>query len=848
METKALLSGHTGSRGDLPRRTLVELIARYGPALCDDPRRCEGLLRDLCGVYRLEIHILVASMKEHVAADLLAQDALPSQMKLARLAKRLQDNQGMTDIAAVWAVNSWALALGILPAEEIYDLVPDGPAAIVLQDSISTTPSANAQTVIAVPPSPTVSPLICPGCSLAIAPEDYHCNGCGRVLALSCPRCGCETRAEVKHCPKCGLDICLRQQFDELLRQGQEEFQYQAASGPIEWPEVGGKVEAALGTFAKAARLVSSTRDPELRVALVKARFSAVQAAWERADAAYRCDRLDEAAVYLRCLLEAEADHAPAIERLRTITTKRDELLGEARTALDSGQPKSAVKILQCASGMFSQDSEIAALLDQCRQQVRELTELLGERIPVLARERKFCELGRLIASLEASGMQVQGIARYKSALQEKLHSVVPKIQAAEQSFARGDHHAAVTYCQAVLSTVADHDEALRIGTAARQSWEGLCTDAKAVQAAIKSGRWFEARRLLRSLEGAKTGNESEFQRTRAYVDSTVERIGNYWRLVTMAILGGVVWIATGWLALVFGDGIGRVLDQSPIDKGDDLRFALTCGSQMLFAGLVLPFLAAVLTGPRAFRVTALLVAIAIAGALLLGSGILLTGQEFAPVLSWKPFLRVGIYAAVAALLLAMLAKRLLRTPHEMNFLAPMAVAVVASLMIGSIIAIPLVFRPDVLLPNVLAAVLFWSFVVITGLCRSRLYFLLLLPIAVLLAYGLELGGSSMAWNQAWWILVRGALLAIAVLPVQAQSLRWPRALGIFAAGYGTALAAVLLASISAAPSSPVLVTVWCSAWSTLAASAHESFLPSFRVVDWYRLRRVCVRPVENAP
>jgi hypothetical protein len=314
-----------------------------------------------------------------------------------------------------------------------------------------------------------------------------------------------------------------------------------------------------------------------------------------------------------------------------------------------------------------------------------------------------------------------------------------------------------------------------------------------------------------------------------------------------MAILGLVLWLAAGWLALVFGDGIGRVLDRPPLDWRHDLWFACTWGSQMLFAGLVLPFLAAVLTGLRALRVTALLVIIAIGGALLLGMGMWLTGPELAPVVAWKPFLRVGFYAASAALLLAMLAKGLLRTPHEMNFVAPMAVAAVVSVAIDLITTVPSVFRPEVLQPNVLAAVFFWAFVVVTGLCQSRSYFLLLLPIAVLLACGLELGGG-LTWKQPWWLLVRGALLAVAALPAQAQSLRWPKALGILAAAYGMAFAAVLLACISTAPSPPVLVAVWCSAWGTLAAFLRESLLPSFRVVDWYRSRRVDVSPAENGP
>ena len=57
-------------------------------------------------------------------------------------------------------------------------------------------------------------------------------------------------------------------------------------------------LKRALRIFAEAARLVLSSGDPELR-ALVTARSATVQAAWELADDAWRCDRLDEAAEYL---------------------------------------------------------------------------------------------------------------------------------------------------------------------------------------------------------------------------------------------------------------------------------------------------------------------------------------------------------------------------------------------------------------------------------------------------------------------------------------------------------------------------------------------------------------------
>lgn len=101
---------------DVPRQKLCELIATYGRSLCDDPRRCEGLLRDLCGEHRREIHVLVSALKERVAVDILSSSAssLPHEVLLTRLTKRLQDNLGLAEDAARWAVDSWALALGVI--------------------------------------------------------------------------------------------------------------------------------------------------------------------------------------------------------------------------------------------------------------------------------------------------------------------------------------------------------------------------------------------------------------------------------------------------------------------------------------------------------------------------------------------------------------------------------------------------------------------------------------------------------------------------------------------------------------------------------------------------------------
>jgi hypothetical protein len=99
---------------DLPRQKLKELIETYGVALCDDPKRCEALLRDLSGEARREISVLVSALREGVASDLLSfYKSTPREVLLSRLTRQLHDSLALTEEAARWAVEAWAEALGI---------------------------------------------------------------------------------------------------------------------------------------------------------------------------------------------------------------------------------------------------------------------------------------------------------------------------------------------------------------------------------------------------------------------------------------------------------------------------------------------------------------------------------------------------------------------------------------------------------------------------------------------------------------------------------------------------------------------------------------------------------------
>ena len=92
----------------------AELVGRFGLDLCNEARRCEALLRDVCGDHKREIVALVAAARDGVGSELRQSSAgVPKELIISRLAKRLHENFGLVEELARWAVESWAVALGV---------------------------------------------------------------------------------------------------------------------------------------------------------------------------------------------------------------------------------------------------------------------------------------------------------------------------------------------------------------------------------------------------------------------------------------------------------------------------------------------------------------------------------------------------------------------------------------------------------------------------------------------------------------------------------------------------------------------------------------------------------------
>jgi formylglycine-generating enzyme required for sulfatase activity len=102
------------------RTQLQYIIGRCGISICEDARRCEAMLRDLCPECKREIHALVNAIKENIPQELMrASKEIPKGLLLSQLSKRLCDNLGIIDDLARWAVESWAILLD-LDKEDIF--------------------------------------------------------------------------------------------------------------------------------------------------------------------------------------------------------------------------------------------------------------------------------------------------------------------------------------------------------------------------------------------------------------------------------------------------------------------------------------------------------------------------------------------------------------------------------------------------------------------------------------------------------------------------------------------------------------------------------------------------------
>lgn len=102
---------------NIPQQKLCTLIARYGEALCNDPHRCEALLRDLCApeAYPKEISLIRQAQEQGLVQDLLNVKHYGADYKTveAKWLRTLKADYAIAEEAARWTIEAWGQALGV---------------------------------------------------------------------------------------------------------------------------------------------------------------------------------------------------------------------------------------------------------------------------------------------------------------------------------------------------------------------------------------------------------------------------------------------------------------------------------------------------------------------------------------------------------------------------------------------------------------------------------------------------------------------------------------------------------------------------------------------------------------
>jgi tetratricopeptide (TPR) repeat protein len=764
------------STGDA-RTILVGLVSEYGQEIAREPRRLEGLLRDLCPASRREIAALTAALKAPVIHDLSTlRTQIPPPILVARLARQLQDNLGLTESLAHWAVESWAIALGITSEST----VPAMPAGNITDIETADTSSVADTIIPRAPATPDSS-----------------------------------TRPSQ---PPSDMD-----RLQQMIAQADDALQKATRSGSL--TESLSLADESLQVATAACRLFSTP--PAAEAIAVQARVLLVRAAWQSARESQAAGDLSKSLEYLRRVLELQPDHADAKTRLANVEQTRRESLAQAEAYWSACKLPKAISRLEKSLVAFPGDQELIDRLDRWKTIAGRVEHVLKQELPQLKAANRFYTMLQVLCELEATGAPVQGLHEYRVQVEKKLASAEPALQEARGALGRCDYGAAVQQCDRVLAVIPDHEGAAELKERIRGALSDTQRRAVAIQVEVQSGRWAEAARLLTEISEAEI-RQPIFAQWHHEVERMKKRVAFYWRFVAAAFGGGVLWILAGILASKAFPALFELWPELLKQHlgAEALDIAGQCVAQLLFSVFLIGFGFALLAGKRSLAAIPALCGLAIVGSIIAASATLLHLHLTAPSFSASRI----VYAAFAGLLVGLMLPS--PEPKRIGELSTSILAgACAALLIGLFGGPATSIGSAPLLQSALIAVTTCGAVAVFGLVR-RWTQLLLIPIGVLLAHALVESSAATGLQPYVRALLAGAVVAASVLPFTLQNSTALASLTVLGIGAAAGCAASYAQQAPASPSPQLLLAVWSAIVLARALSLKDHLEPGLALTS----------------
>ncbi len=193
----------------MTRQILCQLI-RQDRTLIQDHRRLESWLRDLCPKGGPRMKAVLLAQREGFVAQLASSDGTVAvQIVLARVVKTFGEETGLREDIAQWAVNAWALALGLLASDSA--IRTDG--AIGAPSSPDGEPPSPEPSAAAPAPPPLPLPPLMQSASAVTAPLPSSPSTAEKMRWFFCPHCEhsgqvpTSSAGRIVECPSCGKSV-----------------------------------------------------------------------------------------------------------------------------------------------------------------------------------------------------------------------------------------------------------------------------------------------------------------------------------------------------------------------------------------------------------------------------------------------------------------------------------------------------------------------------------------------------------------------------------------------------------------------------------------------------------------